>query len=199
MKSYIKEIVLAVGVFLFLSQKALSLSPVANCEAEDYQYSIGTDVSPWMMEGYSFLYSSLSGNCRLTLETWEIVFPQGFIDLNKHNKAEDWRRKATGVSLYLDTFYTAQDEKWYSGLIFSTFRSSLSRIDHTKEKSYRSYEILLRFGYKYHITKQLSIDPWFALGPIVTDGKEPKIFGETFQESKFQVLATMHVSYKLSY
>ena len=148
------------------------------------------------MNGYSFFYSSLAGNCRLTLETWEIEFPDAITELNKHNKNEDWERKATGTSVYLDTFYGSKDEGWYSGLILSTFRSTLSKDDHSRKASFRSYEALLRFGYKYNLSPEFAIEPWFAAGPIKTDGKEPTINGERFRENKFQVISTVHMSYK---
>ena len=185
-------------LWILFTHKGFASSPIPNCDAEGYQYSLGSDLSPWVMNGYSFFYTSLSGNCRLTIEAWQIQFPDFITELNSHNKGKEWRRKANGVSLFLDTFYSMKDEGWYSGIVLSTFRSTVSRIDHLVEKSFRSYEVLLRFGYKYNLTEHISLDPWFAVGPIVTDGREPEVLGETFQESMFQVLGTVHLSYKIN-
>lgn len=180
---------------LLITTKAYGESPEAHCESDEYKYSLGTDISPWLMDGGSLIYSSLSGNCRLTLEAWKLEFPKAFLDLNKHNKDEGWQRKATGFALYIDTFYKNTDDGWYSGLVFSSFYSELSREGYDAEEGFRSYEIMLRFGYKWNLTPNVSLEPWFAAGPLWTDGNEPTIGGEEFQESKIQMLGTAHLTY----
>ena len=82
-------------------------------------------------------------------------------------------------------------------MVFSTFESTVSRENFAEEADFRSYEILLRFGYKWNVTPKLSIGPWFSAGPIWSDTDSAVVGGEKFSEAKVQVIGTVHMTYEL--
>ena len=192
--------VLALSLLLTLSEISLAGDvPERLCESDKHQSTLGTDAAAWALGGYSAFYSSLSGKCRIVLEVWQIEVPGAVIELSDENKGEGWNRKIDrGYSMYLDTFYTPVDVGWYSGMIFSTFGSTVTRDDIEGEAKFRSYEILLRFGYKWNLGEHFSIEPWFAAGPLWADGPSDEVGGEKFSENLIQVISTVHLNYKFN-
>ena len=190
---------IATTLTLFISAgTAKSSSPEPQCEATP-EFSIGTDLGAWALDGHSLILSSVSGNCRILLETWGIVVPDSITNLNKDNKDKGWQREITeGYSLHLDTFYGPEDQGWFSGLMFSHFRSEITRRGYEDKVSSKTSEVLLKFGYKWDLTDHFSLEPWIGFGPIWEEVDDSPVGGETYEKNLGNALVTIHGTYKFN-
>ena len=179
-----------------ISTMAKSSSPEPNCEDLSPNFSVGADIGAFSHGGKSFLMSSVSGNCRITIEAWSKSIPDSFTDLNEDNKGEGWKRDITrGYSLHLDTFYGSADTGWYSGMVFSHSRSEISRKGYEEKIAARTNEILLKFGYKWSVTDHLSIDPWFGFGPVWDKIDGTAIGGEFYEKNLGNALLSLQMTF----
>ncbi len=158
-------------------------------------WSIGTDVSPWFLSGYSVIAGvepAVCPGCRVQIEVWGFDFPEFYVELAEANAGEGWgRRVNVGGVLYLDY---QSELGWHVGAAWSTFQSTVSREGATGELL--STEILGRVGWRFFLWEGLYVDPWVAAGPVWTLSPEPEVAGERYEESPVQILGTLHAGWR---
>lgn len=150
MNDWFKIVMLVASINLSAEVFGSEKEADTTCCLENYKFYLGTDVSAWALGGYSFIYSSVGEGAKFMLEAWSIDVPSAIIDLNKENKGKGWSREIErGYSAHIDTFYNGKENGWYSGIIFSVFDSKISLDSSSQSERLRSYEALLKFGYKW--------------------------------------------------
>ncbi len=158
--------------------------------------SVASDLTPWVLEGYSVILMVDAEPWRVGLEMWGMNMPTSLVELNPANVDKDWTRRVDlALALYVDHHLRPDNAGWHVGLAFDALRSTVQR--EQQSASFWSLELLLRGGYRWFPFEgeRLFVNPWAAVGPLLAL-EEPEVGGVTFDELPFQALATCHVGWR---
>ncbi len=164
--------------------------------------SVATDVTPWLLDGYSAIVMAEGkdlGPWRLTAEVWGMKMPQFHIELATGNQGEDWQRRVDWAAvLYGDYHLGEAGMGWHVGGVVHLMKSTVTRTGRSGQGKLQTLELLARAGYRWFPLEGqgLFLNPWLAAGYLHVIETPKAVAGEVFEELPVQFLGTMHVGWR---
>jgi len=189
--SIVSVVVLAVAVS--------SGTAMGNDDAPRTQLSVGTDLSPWFLNGYSamvFVEPASLPAWRFGAELWSMQLPNFAIEMVKENREQGFSHdiRFAGV-LYADR--TLGETAWHAGALVNVMLARISR--NGTHGDVTIGELLGRVGYRFLPMgpRGIFLDPWFGLGPQMAFGDLPELDGRQYKLFPLQPIATVHAGYRI--
>jgi hypothetical protein len=179
------------------------LAWISTAAADNTALSIASDVTPWLLNGYSaivMLEPKNTPHLRLGAEAWGMRFPEAFIELVPENEGLGWHRDIDAALAIAADFHPAGGGRgWHAGLIVNTMRSTVSRDGYNNQTSFWTTELLPRVGYRWFPLpdRGLFVNPWLGAGLLKQLSEPSAIGGATYTEPLIQPLGTIHVGWRL--
>ena len=158
---------------------------------------MASDITPWMLRGYSAVAMVDSAPWRVSGELWGMDLPSALIEQNTENAEEGWARRVNaGLALTVDRHLGRRPDNqgWHVGLLLNAFHSTVTR--QAQSGRFWSVEALGRGGFRWFPSEQerFFVNPYAALGPLV--GLDtPRVAGERFVEVPYQAVATVQLGW----
>lgn len=175
-------------------------APSAPAEASgETRFTLGTDVTPWWLEGFSVLASvepSAAPRLRLTAEVWAMRLPGFAVDLAESNRGAGFSHRVTlSGALYADLALGGAG--LHAGLLANVQRARIARQGAGSE-TLPVAELLARVGWRLlpFGDTGLAIDPWVGVGPQLPLARLPELGGARYALFPAQLLATVHLGYR---
>jgi hypothetical protein len=180
---------------VFLALAILLVQQVSARDSTGVQWTFASDVSPWLMEGYSLKVGALiQDKYELSAELFSINIPDFTIDLNSKNQGLGWSEKVDfGAALYFDRRLTSRRSSFYFGgaVVYLKHTASLSDLRY----EYSQMEYMMRLSYQWFPFAKNG----FYVQPYVALAGRHHISGNngTYELTPFLIIPSVYLSWRI--
>jgi hypothetical protein len=160
--------------------------------------SLGTDLSPWFLEGFSAIAGFEPAGAprwRVSVELWRMRLPSFAVNLASANRDKGFAHTIMFASaVYVDR--ELGDSGLHAGAVFNTMSARIERAGDTQ--TIPIVEALGRVGYRFLPMgpSGLYLDPWLGAGPQVPLARLPTLAGERYALFPVQFIGTLHAGWR---
>jgi hypothetical protein len=180
---------------VFLALAILLVVQVSARDSTAVRWTFASDVSPWLMEGYSLKVGvQMQDKYEVSAEAFSISIPDFTINLNSKNEGLGWSEKVDfGGALYFDRKLTTSKSSFYfgGGLVYLKHIASLNEL----QFKYAQMEYLLRLSYQWHPFAKSG----FYLQPYIALAGRHLLSGDNgaYELTPFLVIPSVYLSWKI--
>ena len=165
--------------------------------SEKTKYSLASDISPLVYNGYSLklgIIPKVYPQTELALEIFSLDIPELIIEANEANANKGWSEIVEpGIALYFDRKIGAnQNALWVGGGIVY-----LNHFAHkqNEQNKFQQLEYLLRVNYKWYPFE----DKGFYLNPYFAFAYRNKLSGDngSYKLDSFLVIPSVYISWEI--
>jgi hypothetical protein len=137
-----------------------------------------------------------SSQWRWGLGTYSLELPDALVDLNKHNKKQEWSVEIDrAFGLFTEYYLHNSKQGWFVGAQVSQQEFSIANADNT-DVEFTNALLMLNMGYKWQFENSgFYLLPWAGLGYTRTINNKSERDSVGFDQDPISAFVTVHLGY----